>query len=93
MTSKQLRLLSLICCVAAVVLTIVGMIGYQARKQSVEDWNTQEGTGASMAMEFRAPMETTKALLIAGLLMALSGCLHLKSSEVREVDAGVSDEG
>jgi len=93
MTSQQLRLLSLTCCIAAVVLTIVGMIGYQARKQSVEEWNTQEGTSASLAMEFRAPMETTKALLIAGILMALSGCLHLKSSEARLADAGVSDEG
>ena len=93
MTSKQFRLLSWTCCLAAVVLTIVGMIGYQARKQSVEEWNTQGETGATIAMEFRAPIETTKALLIAGLLMALSGCLHLKSSETREAAAGVGDEG
>jgi len=92
MTSKQFRLLSFSCCLAAVVLTIVGLIGYQARKQSVEQWNTQEAAGDTIAMEFRAPVETTKALLIAGLLMALSGCLHLKSSETREVDAGVSEE-
>jgi hypothetical protein len=92
MTSKQFRFLSSTCCLAAVVLTIVGMIGYQARKQSVEEWNTQGAGGASLAMEFRAPMETTKFLLIAGILMALSGCLHLKSIGGGETDAGVGEE-
>jgi hypothetical protein len=92
MTSKQFRFLSSICCLAAVVLPLVGMIGYQAQKQSVEEWNSQAAGGASMAMEFRAPMETTRFLLISGILMALSGCLHLKSIGEGETDAGVREE-
>jgi hypothetical protein len=93
MTPKQFRLLSLACCLAAVVLTIVGVIGYQVRKQSVEEWNNRGALATSAALEFRAPVETTKALLIAGLLMALSGCLHLKATEVKRSEVSVENDG
>jgi hypothetical protein len=92
MTPKQFRLLSLACCIAAVVLTVVSMIGYQAGKQSVEEWNDRGSGNAGVAVEFRVPVGTTKALFIAGLLMALSGCLHLKATETKGAEVNIEDE-
>ena len=70
MTSKHLRILSLFCCVAAIVVAALGLYGFQLRAE----WFAQLG-----GVEASAPEFTTRALYIAGLLMALRGCFHLKA--------------
>lgn len=79
MTAKTFRNLIIFCCTASAVLLGMGIASYVGQKQWVEQVNTPENVALLGAVEFRPPVFVSNALYVAGLFLALGGCLALKA--------------
>ena len=87
MTSRQFRTASLFCCFTAVALVLVGAFRDYTHRAWIEELNTPANIAQFGKREFQAPIATANAFYIAGLFLALSECLRLKSRDIAALES------
>ena len=81
MNSRHYRTLVLFCCTAAACLVAAGTYRYLAERNWAQQIDTPENVAAFGSVGLRAPEFTSNAFYVAGLFLALGGCLWLKAGQ------------